>query len=130
MAQLGCTCGHRISDTRDNNPIKGYILRDVSSDRFFQELSDLFDDIVKASHSNRLDSWQLENGFPQYYVDLKLSPGNIFHDMLAGRFNDEFRDILECEKCGRVWIETSIESKFESYSPDNNQVNYILASNS
>lgn len=127
MSQLGCPCGHTISDTTDNLPDKGDILPDTHQEQFFCGVADELAGYIEAVREGRTEAWLKKTG----YLRLGLGDSDIVHDWMAGRFLNLKRTIYECEACGRILIETG-EKKgdallFQSYSPDNGKFNAILA---
>jgi len=127
MSQLGCPCGHTISDTTDSLPYKGYVLSDVRYFPFLQWLVDETQSYVEAAQAGRVAQWFLQRGYGQDYLDLKLSHGEMLHDYIHAKLDRLMREMYECKACGRIHMETREDNHFARYAPDSEKVNGIFA---
>lgn len=126
MSKLGCTCGQTIPDQTDNLPYKGHILPDLYHDEFFDWVADQTQSYIGAAREGRTGAWLTARGYSQDYIDLKLSDGEVLHDLIHTRFLRFKRDVYECSGCGRLHVETQEISHFIGYAPDNRKVNAVL----
>lgn len=98
MSKLAGKCDNVISDTTDNLPYKGEIISDQDWEAVWGAISQL----------------------PQANVDQRS-------DKITGIRIGHSRDVYECTKCGRLWVERSPgTNEFVSYSPDSHQVEHVL----
>jgi len=127
MSQLGCTCGHVISDGTDRLPYKGYVVRDVHYYDFLGWLVEEAQSYLKASRDGETPKWFLERGYGQRYIDLKLDDSSVLFDRITSELSRLEREVYECLACGRIHIETQEDNRFQSYAPENGRLNDVLA---
>ncbi len=51
----------------------------------------------------------------------------MLHDLILMRISMTSRDILECENCGRLWVEGPDHKTMESYLPESGRPNSPFA---
>ncbi len=126
MSKLGCTCGHTIRDQTDHSPYKGHVLPDIHHDAFFDWIAEETLSYMAAARNGQTQAWLLDRGYTQGYIDLNLSDADVLHDRIHTRFLKFKRDMYECNKCGRIHVETREDNHFVSFGPDNQKLNAIL----
>ena len=123
MARLGCECGYVIPDHELGLDYKARLI----SDKDFVDFADWFvnevQGYVTAALNGNVRQWLLDNGYGEDYVNLNLDHGNIMHDhILLRKFFDIKKDVYECTKCGRLYVEGK-NNDFFSYSPNSGSFN-------
>jgi hypothetical protein len=117
MAKFRCTCGHIISDSTCPNEVTGDILSEKSGEAFFEELASTIDDFFAHLQAGRVSDWRAKHFNDMYPKD--LSPGTMLCDALNGRYMDLRLAMMECDRCGRLWIQKSGgEKEYVGYSFD------------
>src|SRR5262249_18023172 len=102
MSKFRCKCGNIISDVQCPNEVTGDILSDKSGNAFFDGLASMIDDFFVCSRENRIPEWlakHFNDGYPK-----DLSPGAMLHDALHELYLNLKLRMMECDKCGRLWI--------------------------
>jgi len=114
MARFLCKCGNVISDGRCPNEVTGDILSNKSAEVFFDGIVSTIDDFFVHFRADRLSEWR-EKYFNETYPK-DLSPGNMLHDVLHGLYLKLRLAMMECDQCGRLWIqESSGKNMYHSY---------------
>lgn len=117
MAKFGCTCGHVISDVACPNEVTGKVLSDKSGDLFFDAIESVIDDYLSHLCEKSVKAWHdkhFKHGYPH-----DLSGGTMIHDILTSKFFDLTLSVMECDECGRLWIQTAPGvNSYRAYSPD------------
>jgi hypothetical protein len=117
MGKFGCTCGQIISDGLIPNEVTGSILSDKSADRFYENLSEVVTDFLTHQSQNQLQDWRTKHFNDVYPQD--LPPGEMIHDILFGRLMSLTLEVMECDNCGRLWIQEAVGvNQWRGYSPD------------
>ncbi|WP_428380856.1 hypothetical protein [Nevskia ramosa] len=90
MSDLKCKCGHIITDGTDNLPYKGEVISDQDWEAVWGAIS-----------------------------ELRQSSSDTCCDAITGIRIAHGRDIYECLRCGRLWVECEPgANEFVSFSPD------------
>lgn len=127
MSKLLCKCGHIIRDQTDQLPYKARFLCDFDDDLVFDKLSGECALLVQSVAAGDRESWLKRHFLDRY--PRSLSDGSIFSDFMAGMMTQFFRDMYECENCGRLWIQKSgTLNEFASYVPDSGKLERVLQS--
>jgi hypothetical protein len=117
MGKFACTCGHIISDVQCPNDVTGWLLSDKSGESFFNAISDTIDDYMRHAANDDVDGWRNKHFNAMYPPD--ISAGGMIHDVLTNRFFDLTLAVMECDKCGRIWVQRTPDmNKYHGYSPD------------
>lgn len=127
MSRFACNYGKLISDNTDALPYKASMIADVNINPFFDWLQEATESFVAAARDGKVDAWQLAQGYPQEYVDLRLSHGAILHDHIHSRYIDITRDLYECTQCGRIHIERSANNRLANFAPEDGMYQRVLA---
>ena len=117
-------CGHTIRDQSDSIPYKRNILPDKFYNNFFDKILSLVETLKKAYEDESLHEW-VRIHHPNYGVD---NIPTVFHDILHALFLDYEKNIYQCEKCGRIWLETE-KNKYVSFKPEHEGNKNILNPN-
>jgi hypothetical protein len=117
MGKFGCTCGHVISDGSIPNEVTGSILSDMSNECFYESISEVGTDFLTHLSRGSINDWRTKyfnDGYPE-----DLPPGEMIHDILVGRFIALTLAMMECDNCGRLWIQEAVGvNQWRGYSPD------------
>ncbi len=117
MGKFGCRCGNVLSNVHQPTEINGRILSEKSDDEFFEDLAAIIDDYIEHLGRDDVPTWRAKYFNEQYPTN--LTAGEMLHDVLTGRFWNLTLDMWECDQCGRVWIEESVNANsFCAYSFD------------
>lgn len=117
MAQIGCKCGAQVSDTVVPNPAKAHFVRDVDLEAVQARVAQLSAGYLEAILANAAPEWLKAQGFLEDYIALNLTHAEIFDDFGTLAANDAWFEILECDACGRLLVETE-PNRFSYYSAD------------
>lgn len=116
MSKLACTCGNVISDVVCPNEVTGDILSDKSAEVFYDIIEDVIKDYLEHLRRGSIDQWRAKHftdGYPNF------SGHEMIPDVVASRLLDLTLAMLECDKCGRLWIQTAPGvNQYRAYSPD------------
>ena len=117
MSKLGCTCGHVISDAQSPNEVTGWMLSDKSSEVFFDAICETINDYQTHASADDIAGWQKKHFNEQYPQNLSM--GDMIHDVLTSRFFNLTLATMECDCCGRLWVQqTPGTNHYHGYSPD------------
>lgn len=117
MSNFRCTCGHIISDVVGPNEVTGDILSDKSGDIFFDSVASVIDDFFAHFQTDRLSEWRTKHFNDLYPKD--LSPGVMLHDALHSIYLGLRLAMMECDQCGRLWIQKAVGvNEYIAYSFD------------
>jgi hypothetical protein len=103
MSKLRCSCGFVISDVVVPNEVTGHILSDKSADAFTDALCDVVDELVAASIAGTLHEVRSKYFAEPYPRD--CTAREMANDILYPRLLELSLSILECDQCGRLWIQ-------------------------
>lgn len=114
MSKLRCSCGSVISDVVVPNEVTGHLLSDKSTDAFTDALCDVVEELVAASVAGTLLEVRAKYFADPYPKD--CTPREMANDILYPRLLELSLEILECDECGRLWIqETPDGNKYRPY---------------
>jgi len=117
MSKFACTCGHIISDGQYPNEVTGLLLSNKSGESFFEAISDTIDDYLRHAANSDVEGWRKKHFNEMYPPD--ISAGGMIHDVLTSRFFDLTLATMECDECGRLWVQRSPdENHYHAYSAD------------
>ncbi len=115
MSKFGCTCGNVISDVVCPNEVTGSILSDKSNEKFFDGLQSILDDCFEHQTKGKTNEWMMKHFNDQYPSGLSL--GSMLHDVLHSSYLDLTLSVMECESCGRLWVQRSVgENYYREYT--------------
>jgi hypothetical protein len=119
MSKFACTCGHVISDVQCPNEVTGWLLSDKSGESFFTTIHQTIDDYLQHAEKDDIAGWRRKHFNDIYPSD--ISAGSMIHDVLTSRFFDLTLATMECEQCGRIWVQRTPDmNHYHGYSPDDN----------
>ena len=117
MGKFACTCGHVISDVQCPNEVTGWLLSDKSGESFFDLISETIDDYLRHAASDDVEGWRQKHFNEMYPSD--ISAGGMIHDVLTSRFFDLTLATMECDNCGRLWVQRTPDvNRYHEYSAD------------
>ena len=117
MSKFRCTCGNVISDVQCPNEVTGWLLSDKSGEQFFGAISQTIDDYLQHLAAGDIAGWR-DKHFNEIYPD-DISAGSMIHDVITSHFFDRTLAALECDNCGRLWLQEKPDiNKYHAYSPD------------
>lgn len=115
MSKFGCKCGNVISDVISPNEVTGEILSNKSHESFFDDVAAIIKDCLEYSAQGKIEAW-MNKHFSVYPKSLPLS--EMLHDALHIRHCNLTLGLMECDKCGRLWIQRSVgENYYREYVP-------------
>ena len=119
MSKLGCECGNIISDTTDNIPYKGVIIRDQDVERVFDDgIANDIDDFIKAISQDKREEW-LRDYFLSGYPFSEVSNLEAISDIISRRFIERKLDVYQCMSCGSIKIQNGSSSNiFNSFAAE------------
>lgn len=111
-----CKCGEVIRDQKDNLPYKGYLFADTGYSEMFERISADVASFIEARLAGREREWiarYFNKGYPRGKDD------DIVFDIMTGHMVPVERDVYQCPKCGRIFVERREEpSRLDSFAPD------------
>jgi hypothetical protein len=117
MGKFACTCGHVISDGAIPNTVTGSILSDMSTELLSESISNVITDFLTHHATNQVHEWRAKHFNDIYPQD--LPPSEMIHDILFGRLMSLTLEVMECDNCGRLWIQEAVGvNRWRGYSPD------------
>ncbi len=128
MSQFGCLCGATIYDVEGPNEVTGRILSDKSSDKFFTDLCSIIEDCVEHDKRGDLGGWRKKYFNHFYPKDLPIS--EMLHDVIHTLHVNLTLDMMECDECGRLWIQEGVgKRKYQEYIPGSQDRKKVLGFN-
>lgn len=117
MSKFACICGNVISDVQCPNEVTGWLLSDKSGQEFFTEIHEIIDDFLQHLANCDLDGWRKKHFNEIYPQDVPA--GHMIHDALTARLFDLTLATMECDNCGRLWVQQGPDKNhYHGYSPD------------
>lgn len=117
MGKFACTCGHVISDVQRPNEVTGWLLSDKSGESFCTSISETIDDYLRHAAEDDIHGWRNKHFNDMYPAD--ISAGEMIHDVLTSRFFDLTLATMECDECGRLWVQRKPDvNHYHGYSTD------------
>ncbi len=116
MSKLGCECGGTISDTTDNIPYKGTIIRDQDQEALYDQMASDLNAFMDAILQGKREEWISRYFLPGYPVE-NIKNEEVFSDILSRYVIAPGLDIYQCMECGSVKIQRVPESNiFASFA--------------
>lgn len=106
MSKFLCTCGHVIIDQTDFLPYKG----DFIKDKDFFAMLDSFDNAIKRAFNDKAN-----------WTNWELLTNEITSTYIQNR-----QEILECQSCGRLWLQRNKDNNYVSFLPESGHYEAIL----
>lgn len=119
MSHMLCTCGHDMPDNTDKLPYAGfaYVLRDQSTDQFWDEVYQDIASFATALAEDRRDAWITER-FGERYPHGLANP-SVLEDLITGLFGERSLALFQCENCGRLWVQEELYSSlYRPFHPE------------
>lgn len=117
MGKFGCTCGHVISDTTYPNEVTGDLLSCKNFELLSNYIEEVVSDFLNLQQQGRLDHWRSKylNG----PCSATIADFELISDVLTSKYSDLCLGVLECDECGRLWIQEEIGvNRYRAYSPN------------
>jgi hypothetical protein len=124
MSKLGCRCHNTISDTSDLLPYKAAVISDVATNLFLDEIIKEALSFKDASEKKLIENWIQERVIGRTYWTTNVE--DFFEDRIFGIFIKYFKDMYECEVCGRILIENIKSGTFKVFKPESGNYEGIL----
>jgi hypothetical protein len=117
MSKLGCECGNVISDTTDNIPYKGVIIRDQDVERvFYDGIANDINEFIEAISQGKREEWMREY-FLSGYPFSEVNNLGVISDIISLHFIKRELDIYQCMSCGSIKIQNGSSSNmFSSFA--------------
>ena len=120
MSQMACRCGATIRNVQVPCPTEGWLLlRDQDHEALERAFCRDIGAFFEAVRAGRREQWIRERlaAAPEYPVDLPNE--DIVKDIIDLHDARVLLNVAECEKCGRLWVQTEAgKNVFRSYVPD------------
>ena len=124
MSKLNCQCGHIIYDQTDNLPYKAWYCKDENIEDIYEFFIDEIDSFLKANIEGKRNQW-IKSKFGKKY-STELDNKSIINDLLISHQNKWEHLMYQCEKCGRIKLETGDDNYFDSFIPETAEQNKEL----
>ena len=125
MSKLGCKCGHTIVDQEDSLSHKAQLIPDKCFDEFFDRIELAIKELIEATKNGKREDWIKKNfSVPPYPMDLREE--QMIDDIFGNYYFDLSKDVLQCEKCGRIYVEKE-NNRFISFLPEDDNWKDILS---
>lgn len=106
-----------ISDVQCPNEVTGWLLSDKSGAAFFTAIHEAIDDYLQAAERGEIAGWRRKHFNDTNPLD--LSAGHMIHDVLTSCFFGLTLATMECERCGRIWVQGAPDTNhYHAYKPD------------
>ncbi len=116
MSKLGCECGSVISDTTDNIPYKGSIIRDQDDEALYDSVANDISAFIEALLQGKGEEWVRSYFLSGYPVD-NIKNEEVVSDIISRHLLSHRLDIYQCMECGSIKIQKAPESEiFSSFA--------------
>jgi hypothetical protein len=116
MSKLGCECGGIISDTTDNIPYKGSIIRDQDDEALYDSMAADIGAFINALLQGEREKWIRGYFLPGYPVE-GIGDEEVVSDIFSRHLLPRRLDIYQCMECGSIKIQKAPESnEFSSFT--------------
>ena len=117
MSKFLCSCGHIISDSAIPNEVTGDVLSDKSQEKFFDHIYQIVKIFFNHYEASTLHKWRRDHFNDCYPQD--ASPAEMIHDIIHARYCNLTLAMMECEECGRLWIQEKVGvNKYKPFAPE------------
>ena len=118
MGRMRCGCGHVMSDVQAPCPTAGDLIGDVAADVVLREWGDAVNEFIAAVLGGRRDAWLSERGFsPTTYPP--TDNADVVADLLGIIRDPRSKRVFECERCGRLHIQTrAFINEWRTFRPE------------
>jgi hypothetical protein len=117
MSKMLCSCGHVIRDQTDRLPYKAELYPDVHSEALWDGIVSVAMSLLEALRTGERLRWMREHFLAGYPAD--VSDDGMLSDAITGVAARLKRDVYQCERCGRLYIQTSSTmNTFVVFSPE------------
>lgn len=116
MSKLGCECGGVISDTTDDIPYKGSIIRDQDEEVLYDGVVNDINAFMDALLSGKREEW-IRGYFLSGYPVESIRNDEVISDIITRHLAPRRLDIYQCLECGSIKIQEAPESNvFSSFA--------------
>lgn len=105
MSKLLCRCGHVICDQTDSLPYKAELYPDVHTEALWGGIVSAATSLLEALRAGERLRWMKEHFLPGYPAN--VSDNGMLCDAITGITVGLKRDVYQCERCGRLYVQTS-----------------------
>lgn len=116
MAKLKCTCGNFISTSSSFNESEGRLFSQKRSQDFLDTLAEEIDKLIHALQVDKVDDWIAQNLGATYPNSIEY--GEMIRDIMHDTLLNDALDVLECDECGRLWIQIPRTDRYRGYAPE------------
>jgi hypothetical protein len=128
MSKFACKCGNIISDVVCPNEVTGSVLSHKSHDKFFDDVCSIINDCLDHDKRGAMGAWMKKHFNDMYPKDLPM--GEMLHDAIHARHRSLTLAVMECDKCGRLWIQSRVgENHYQEYVPGSQDQTKVLGLN-
>lgn len=127
MSKMLCRCGNTMSDTLFPCPTEASLLRQQDHEKHDDDIARNVMNFFRAIQMNQRAQW-IQKFFGSQYPATE-SDESVVLDII-GLAGDRFIAVAECEKCGRLWVQSKPgENSYRSYAPDEPGYAAVLRAN-
>lgn len=118
MPKFHCRCSHIIDLTPIPSGVTGTLFAELPEDELFEETVANLSAFVKAVRDGKRDEW-LQGFYPcQSGAVINFSDEEILHDILWRNWDEKRLFVVECDSCGRLWVNRSDAEGYLSWYPE------------
>ncbi|KXX69236.1 hypothetical protein [Flammeovirga sp. SJP92] len=117
MSQLKCKCGNVLSDVSDSLPYKGEIIPDRAFYNFLDKVENFIETLIEATNSGKRIEW-IRKHFSSLSYPEDLDDTQMLCDIHGNYYSKIKKDIYQCDKCNRLWIQQNNTETFISFVPE------------
>lgn len=125
MGKFGCLCGNVISDVEYPCKWTGQCVGDVPLEEAEKELTKINEDLSSKSLSEQIQIVRSTDHFTEQYT--AESTIDLLGDLRMVVLGHRERSLLECEECGRLWVQKSpFENQYIGFRPEDGSYHGVL----
>lgn len=119
MSKLFCKCGNIIADNADNLSYKADLLPDKLFYHFFDQLDVSVSQFIEECEGGGLKQLLLRYMHSVGINNIDKEPiDDILHHTVTKYIFDISKQVYQCERCNRIWIQKSRTEEFVSFIPE------------
>jgi hypothetical protein len=100
--EFKCKCGHLIEDGEDR-AYKAKLMPDLEFEAYSDQVDSQLNEFIDAMMNGKREEWMVNHFMEGYPKD--LTNAQMLGDVLNWIYVGHNKEIFQCEKCSRLWIE-------------------------
>jgi hypothetical protein len=122
MGKITCRCGNVISNNRDSNPYGADFIPNKSLDQWDAKQQKQLSALIEAIRGGKSVA---------EFLEVADSYAEVVEALLVWKiggepFYDLSRELLQCDMCGRLLVETNRRNEFRTFLPESDDSHHIL----